>query len=51
MAFGCLNFITATKSNGMKNNKPKTDKTSLAIVGFACGVLTVILLVLAMKGC
>jgi len=39
------------KSNGMKNNEPKTNKTSLAVVGFAGGVLTVILVVLAMKGC
>jgi tetrahydromethanopterin S-methyltransferase subunit F len=35
----------------MNDNKPKPDKTSFAIIGFACGVLTVILVVLALKGC
>jgi len=38
-------------SSGMKDDENKADKTSFAIVGFVCGVLTVILLLFAMKGC
>jgi hypothetical protein len=35
----------------MKDNEPKTKNTSLAIVGFAAGVLTVVIVFLALKGC
>lgn len=35
----------------MKDNENKAGKTSVAIVGFAAGVLTVILVLFATKGC
>lgn len=35
----------------MKDVENKPNKTSIAIVGFAAGVLTVILVVLAIRGC
>ncbi len=35
----------------MKDSENKTNKTSFAIVGFTFGVLTVLLVVLALKGC
>lgn len=31
--------------------KNKADNTTLGIVGFVCGVLTVILVLFAMRGC
>jgi hypothetical protein len=31
--------------------KAKADNATLGIVGFVCGVLTVILILFAMKGC
>ena len=35
----------------MKDKENKSTKGSIALVGFAAGVLTVVLVVLAMKGC
>ena len=35
----------------MKDGEHKVDKTSLAIVGFAAGIVTVLLVLLALKGC
>lgn len=37
--------------NQMGDNEKKPAKASLAIVGFVAGVLTVVLVVLATKGC
>ena len=34
-----------------RDNENKPDKTSLAIVGFVAGVLTVLLVLFAMRGC
>jgi hypothetical protein len=35
----------------MKDNEHKASKISVAVVGFAAGVLTVILVLFATKGC
>jgi hypothetical protein len=35
----------------MKGNEKKVKGTSLAVVGFVAGVVTVLLIVLATKGC
>lgn len=35
----------------MKDGEDKANKTSLALVGFAAGVLTVLLVLFALKGC
>ena len=35
----------------MKGNETRPGKTSFAVVGFAAGVLTVILVFLALRGC
>jgi hypothetical protein len=32
-------------------NKPKSTNTTLAVVGFAFGVLTVVLVAFALRGC
>lgn len=35
----------------MKDNEKKANKTTVAVVGFVAGVITVILVVFAMRGC
>jgi hypothetical protein len=35
----------------MKDDKNNTNKTSIAIVGFAAGVITVLLVLFSLKGC
>jgi hypothetical protein len=35
----------------MKESEDKADKTSLALAGFAAGVLTVLLVLFALKAC
>jgi hypothetical protein len=35
----------------MNDNGNKANRTSLALVGFAAGVITVLLVLLALKGC
>jgi uncharacterized protein involved in exopolysaccharide biosynthesis len=35
----------------MKDSEIKPSKTSLVLVGFVCGVLTVVLVVFALRGC
>ena len=35
----------------MGDNENRTNKTSIALVGFVAGVLTVVLVVFATKGC
>jgi hypothetical protein len=39
------------KASDMKDNEKSTNKTTFALVGFVCGVLTVLMVVLVMKGC
>jgi hypothetical protein len=45
--------ISTSKAEGndMKDSEDKANKTSLALVGFAAGVLTVLLVLFAIKGC
>jgi hypothetical protein len=35
----------------MNDNETKSNRTSLVIVGFAAGAITVVLVFLALKGC
>lgn len=35
----------------MGDNEKRANKTSVAIVGFVAGILTVVLVVLALRGC
>lgn len=35
----------------MSDSENRANKTSFAIVGFAAGILTVVLVVLALRGC
>lgn len=35
----------------MKDNENRTNKSAILLVGFVCGVLTVLLVVFALKGC
>jgi hypothetical protein len=35
----------------MKDGENRTDKTSVAVVGFVAGVLTVLLVLFVTKGC
>jgi hypothetical protein len=35
----------------LMGNETRPNKTSLAVVGFAAGVLTVLLVLFAMRGC
>jgi hypothetical protein len=43
-------LISAIEKDGMDNN-PKGSKTSIALVGFVAGALTVVLVFLALKAC
>jgi hypothetical protein len=35
----------------MNDNEPKTTKSSVAIVGFVAGIVTVVIVFLVLKGC
>ena len=41
----------ARKKNHMKDKETKSNKSSIALVGFVAGAVTVLLVFFAMKGC
>ena len=43
--------IVGAKRTGMNHKQNKSSKSSIALVGFVAGVLTVVLVVFALKGC